>query len=328
MLLRKKGQSSVQVLSQNTKELYKAPHDKMAYGVFSKFQKSIDQVIVLGEVVESFDWKLNDEQLDGDTQKIPKKDQNEHELLVQDAIDTINRTDLKKVVLSRKQSVARKTSDLKIIAKLLDFYPSANCYFFFHPAVGKWMGATPETLISYKQGILKTMSLAGTITRENSVENEWGTKELEEQKLVTDFIQEALKSSVVNEIKVGEVETLTAGKLLHLKTEITGQTDFQNLDLCIEHLHPTPAVCGLPTRMALEYILAHENYDRSFYSGYLGWSEPEKETADYFVNLRCMELHEDHIDLYAGGGITAMSNPKAEYQEVQNKLLTMAAVLS
>jgi isochorismate synthase len=328
MLLRKNRQSVVQVLSQNSKELHKTPHDKMTYGVFSKFQKQEDQVIVLGEVVKNFDWKLNDDQLDGDTQTISKKDQLQHEWLVQGALDTIKRTDLKKVVISRKQPFTRTTTDLEIIAKLLDFYPSANCYFFFHPSVGKWMGATPETLLSYKKGVLKTMSLAGTKTKGNSVGKAWGTKESEEQQLVTDFIREALNSSSVSEIKVGKVETVTAGKLLHLKTEITAQTYFQNLDNCIDQLHPTPAVCGLPRKMALAYILTHENYDRSYYTGYLGWSEPQNETADYFVNLRCMELHDEYIDLYAGGGITAMSDPKAEYQEVQNKLLTMAAVLS
>jgi isochorismate synthase len=300
----------------------------MTYGVFSKFQKSEDQVIIVGEVVKSFDWKCHNVISKDAGQKIAKTGQDQHELLVHDAIDAIKSTVLKKVVLSRKQSIIRKTSDLEIIATLLDSYPSANCYFFFHPAVGKWMGATPETLISYKKGVLKTMSLAGTKSAVDSVEKEWGTKELEEQKLVTDFIEEALKSSAVKEIKVGEVETVTAGKLLHLKTEITAHTDFQNLDNCIDHLHPTPAVCGLPRQMALEYIITHENYDRSFYTGYLGWSEPQNETADYFVNLRCMELHEDQIDLYAGGGITAMSDPIAEYQEVQNKLMTMATVLS
>ncbi|WP_194850550.1 isochorismate synthase [Nonlabens antarcticus] len=327
LLLRKKGGTSVDVLHQNSRKLHKTVPDKMTCGVFSKFQKSENQIFIWGEMIKKFTWDHAVTSSSTSAVEIHNEGQMHHEKLVDNAVKSIKNTELKKVVLSKKQTLKRTNPDLDILKNLLDMYPNANCYFFYHPVVGKWMGATPETLLSYKNNKLQTMSLAGTQPAQNTSEITWGNKEKEEQKLVTDFIVRALESSAVKEIKVGEVETASAGNLLHLKTEITAITHFENLQKCISELHPTPAVCGLPRKQALEYILTHENYDRSFYTGYLGWNDPVNETADYYVNLRCMELFDDHINVYAGGGITSLSDPHAEFQEVQNKLMTMATVL-
>jgi len=299
----------------------------MAYAVFSKFQKSEDQLFIYGEVIKEFQWLTTGSTAMPPGASFPNTSKKGYELMVENAVKTIKNTSLEKVVLSRKQSVVRRFDDLKTVEKLLDTYPLANCYFLYHPKVGRWMGATPETLLSYKNGVLKTMSLAGTKRGDNPEEIHWGIKEMEEQKLVTDFIVAALKSAGTQEVIAGEKEMVKAGNLFHLKTSITAKTHFQNLENCVRELHPTPAVCGLPRGKAYEYILKHENYDRSFYTGYLGWNDPVQQSADYFVNLRCMELHDDRIDLFAGGGITALSNPADEFEEVQNKLMTMASVL-
>ncbi|BAO56692.1 isochorismate synthase [Nonlabens marinus S1-08] len=299
----------------------------MAYAIFSKFQKSEDQIFVYAEVIQEFEWSVEVTKASHQSISSNSEARKDHEKLVSDAVQTIRNTELQKVVLSRKESVVRNHSDIQILENLLDSYPIANCYFFYHPAVGKWMGATPETLLSYKNGVLQTMSLAGTQKLQNGVKVTWGKKEKQEQNLVTDFIISALQIAGVEKIKSGETETVQAGNLLHLRTQIQATTTFYNLQNCINELHPTPAVCGLPRSIALKYILDHENYDRSFYTGYLGWNDPQSQTADYYVNLRCMELQEDAIQLYAGGGITAMSDPTAEFEEVQNKLLTMASIV-
>lgn len=299
----------------------------MTYGVFSKFEKSHNQIFIYGEVIKEFQWQIRRLEINDVTENLSESARKTHENMVGSAVERIKNSPLQKVVLSRRQSLKRKHTDLEILENLLDLYPKANCYFFHQPSVGTWMGATPETLLSYKNGNLKTMSLAGTQTAENQSEIKWEIKELEEQKLVTDFIVKALKSASTDDVQTGEIETIKAGELYHLQTLISAQTHFQNLGNCVNHLHPTPAVCGLPREMALEYILEHEDYDRSFYTGYLGISDPVDEVADYYVNLRCMELKEDVIDLYAGGGITALSDPTAEFREVQNKLMTMASIL-
>ena len=87
-------------------------------------------------------------------------------------------------------------------------------------------------------------------------------------------------------------------------------------------LHPTPAVCGLPKEEAYRFILDNEGYDRSYYSGFIGWLRPEGRT-DLYVNLRCMNVKEDSLTLYAGGGLLASSELDDEFQETEKKMQTM-----
>ena len=91
-------------------------------------------------------------------------------------------------------------------------------------------------------------------------------------------------------------------------------------------MHPTPAVGGLPSKSALEFIHKCENYDRSFYTGFLG---PFKKAInlDLFVNLRCGKIKDDLLTVYAGAGITAQSDPIKEWEEICRKATTFLSVI-
>ena len=114
------------------------------------------------------------------------------------------------------------------------------------------------------------MSLAGTQPYANKENIVWGNKEIEEQQLVTDFIENKIKDIAKN-ILIEKAKTVKAGSLLHLKSKVNGElcksSSFISL---IKALHPTPAVCGLPREKAKAFILQNENYTRSFYTGFLG----------------------------------------------------------
>ncbi len=324
MLIRQVNSDTVRILSQRDQKWHKSAPDNMTYGVFSRFQKSEDQVFIIAQDDKSFTYKKANStprEFLKAVRFVEVEEQKRYTNLVAKAVLRLKESSLKKVVLSRKQSFQNSKSDTEILTDLLDAYPAANCYFFYHPKVGKWLGATPEVLIQIDGVKLKTMSLAGTALYKEDEVHIWGKKELEEQRLVTDFIVHSLKESGADNIQKSEVKTVRAGKLIHLRTDITATVNLQDKNLYIDALHPTPAVCGMPRNVALDFINKNENYDRSFYTGYLGMVD--KESASYFVNLRCMELHDDQVDIYVGGGITALSDPNAEFEETLNKLSTM-----
>ncbi|MGL5113470.1 MAG: chorismate-binding protein, partial [Flavobacterium sp.] len=60
--------------------------------------------------------------------------------------------------------------------------------------------------------------------------------------------------------------------------------------------------------------------------GFLGELNIDSST-DLFVNLRCMEVEQQHVRLYMGCGITKDSVPESEWQESVNKSMTMKRVL-
>ena len=91
-------------------------------------------------------------------------------------------------------------------------------------------------------------------------------------------------------------------------------------------LHPTPAVCGLPKEEAKQFILDNELYNRDFYTGFLGELNLKGQT-NLYVNLRCMQLKDNRISIYVGGGITADSNAENEWEETVIKAKVMKNAL-
>lgn len=247
-----------------------------------------------------------------------------HVALIGKGVQAIEKNQFKKVVLSRKEIVNKNEIDVVVLfQKLLKAYDKAFVYVWFHPKVGLWLGATPETLVKIEGNTFKTMSLAGTQVYKGSLDVVWEPKEVYEQQLVTDYVLEKLKP-ICKSVSASKVKTIKAGNLVHLRTEITGE--FTNNDFSlITILHPTPAVCGFPKEASKEFILMNENYNRSFYTGFLG--ELNLPNSELYVNLRCMEIEGDSINVYVGGGITKDSNPEKEWKETVVKAQTMKRVL-
>lgn len=251
-----------------------------------------------------------------------------HMELVSKAVESISHSELKKVVISRKEDVELKDFDIKKLAqRLFSNYRNAFRYLWFHPKTGIWCAASPELLVSISANNLKTMSLAGTRRRSNQEDRPWTEKEIEEQLLVTASILQELKPFTTS-IETSDTYTSSAGLLEHLRTDITGvlRPDI-DLKQLVDKIHPTPAVCGYPREVALDFILKNESYDRSFYTGYAGPLDIVNNQSALFVNLRCMRISEEVATIYTGGGITAMSDPHSEWIETCNKQQTMLKLL-
>jgi isochorismate synthase len=271
----------------------------------------------------------------------------QHFKLVEKGIKATNDGSFEKVVLSRVEAVPiSEETPIEIFESLLKTYPTAFVYVWYHPEIGLWLGATPETLLNVEGQRFKTMSLAGTKKYDDSTEAPWGTKEIHEQQIVTDFIVNNLADFVKN-IHVTDPMTIKAGQLLHLQSKISGILKSGQLKSVLETLHPTPAICGLPKAEAKNFILENENYNREFYTGFLGELNIKtsksrntnrrnvennaystvKTASELFVNLRCMQLKNKQALVYVGGGVTKDSNPELEWEETVNKTQTMMSVL-
>ncbi|RAR48992.1 chorismate-binding protein [Flavobacterium lacus] len=294
--------------------------------VFASFDASKKNVIPLEsscfmEEEFSFDAAKHKE----DLVVFSEYEKNNFENSVEKAIASIQNGDFEKVVLSRKIEIEKKIDLIETFLRLANRYPTAFRSLFYHPQIGCWMGATPEQLIKVENNHFETVSLAGT-HQKISFKN-WSTKEINEQQIVTDYILDSLHKEVLS-LKVSEPFTVEAGSLVHLKTTISGEVfSIENTKNTIQNLHPTPAVCGLPKEKALQFINENEGYDRKFYAGYLGlWNEDEA-SANLFVNLRCLEVEGNKINIYVGCGITGESNPEKEFFETEHKSQIMKSIL-
>ncbi len=257
---------------------------------------------------------------------IQETDKQNHLDLVERGIQEIKKGKLKKVVLSRKINKTIHPDIPAIFKRLLLTYPTAFVYCWYHPEIGLWMGATPETLLKINKENLTTMALASTKPVEGKKPPQWTSKEIQEQQFVTDFITDTLKEEVT-QLKVGKVENIRAGKLWHLKCDISAKMKSpENLKQILKDLHPTPAVCGMPKLASKDFIIDEESYNREFYTGFLGELNLENK-SELFVNLRCMQLHSNYCEIYVGGGIVMDSIPESEWEETVNKSQTMLDIV-
>jgi len=351
VVYRKPNANEVKALLQQSDELFFTENLTEKGFVFSPFDASEKSILLPLETAKSISAAytvLKDDIVQQGTVASNDHERQYHIDLVKKGIEAIKDNKFKKVVLSRSEKVnLPEVNPIAIFKRLLNAYPSAFAYCWFHPQIGLWLGATPETLIKIEGNLFSIMALAGTQDYTGTLNVNWKEKEKQEQQYVTDFIVNNLRPTVEH-LKVSEVETVRAGNLVHLKTVVSARLKSATpLRQIIEVLHPTPAVCGLPKEAAKQFILKNENYNRTFYTGFLGelnmdkTAKPRsgnrnienrayaitKKSTQLYVNLRCMQIKGKTAILYVGGGITESSNPESEWQETQLKSLVVKNIL-
>lgn len=234
------------------------------------------------------------------------------------------RDELRKVVLARSFIVPfPSTAAAALFTEALNMHPGTFVCMLNSPPHGTWLGASPERLLVGDRNVVVIDSLAGTMPADEAPATalQWGAKERDEQELVTGTITRTLSELGVTQVLRLPTQVKRAGRVAHLHTAITGQLGVVAIHQVVRALHPTPAVCGMPTRAAAAFIGAHEPHDRGLYTGFWGpWNF--NGLTHLFVNLRCMQFFPNEACLYLGGGITSGSNAEAEWRETEQKAQT------
>ncbi len=251
--------------------------------------------------------------------------------------DTIRHGDLEKVVLARavRLQSSHEFKPAYALRRLVKDY--VGC-FVFAIAHGDqcFLGATPERLVRLRNHELKTMSLAGSIRRGQTEEEDRqlgqallaSQKDRGEHAVVVRALMDALHESCQWIKASPEPSLLKLGNVQHLCTPIMARLrpDHTLLEV-VERLHPTPAVGGWPREAALALIREREGLDRGWYAAPIGWLNWSGD-GEFAVALRSALVSGNEATLFAGCGIVADSDPEREYAESCLKLKPMLSALS
>lgn len=237
-------------------------------------------------------------------------------------LDDLKHKQFLKAIFSRIKKVDFDGSKtMELFDELCANYPNAFVYLVSSEKLGTWIGASPEFVLEKTGRKTYTMSLAGTKKDE---ETPWTEKEILEQDYVTKFIESSLKNIKVDKLQSIGPYDYKAGSVIHLKTDIYAETDLLPLELAL-FLHPTPAVSGLPKMESLELITEHEEHERSLYAGLIGFYS--EQNCSLYVNLRCAQIQKNTAYLYVGGGFTKDSDVEKEWEETENKAMTLEKIM-
>jgi isochorismate synthase len=233
---------------------------------------------------------------------------------------------ISKVVLARCKEFEIK-EEIDVNAYFLNLcltYPNAFVYAVSSSITGTWVAATPELLLKASNQEIETTAIAGTKLFDTAAE--WGEKEIDEQHQVELFIENLIQKHQLELINKDGPKSIVSGHLFHLASYYKIANKKGILDSFLQELNPTPAVGGLPSQNAINFITKNEHLDRKFYSGFVGIKS--NNLTQLYVNIRCMEIFKNHVNAYAGCGITVQSNSESEWKETAYKLQTVLKFLS
>ncbi|WP_198781838.1 isochorismate synthase [Shewanella putrefaciens] len=256
--------------------------------------------------------------------------------LVEQVVDPKFNQDTPKVVLSRltQLEVNERVDPWMVLACWQGRNPNSFQFGFQFSPDRTFISCSPERLFRRRQQELFTEALAGTTVRGLNQEEDIALANalLEDNKNSVE--NQLVRSHIVNMLTplshyVGAEESATIFKLTHIqhlhraiRAELkAGVNDFQLL----QALHPTPAVGGLPRHSAMSFIRQREGYMRGWYAGACGYFN--KYESEFSVAIRSALIEPGRINLFAGAGIIAGSDPLAEWQELENKLATIMSIL-
>lgn len=187
---------------------------------------------------------------------------------------------------------------------------------------------SPETFVQIKNEKIFSFPMKGTI--DASIENAEekllnDDKEIAEHNTIVDLIRNDL-SIVAKNVRVEKFryidEIRTANKtLLQTSSEICGELGNNYRDKLgdiIFKLLPAGSISGAPKKKTVEIIKEAECYERGYFTGIFGIFDGEN--LDSAVMIRFIENIDNELYYKSGGGITFMSDPKIEYQEMIDKV--------
>ena len=241
-----------------------------------------------------------------------------------------------KIVIARELQLEFEYSiELATVLKHL-LEEQTNSYVFIWEKNGTaFVGATPERLVWVTNQQLQSACLAGTAPRGKTLEEDQrigddlllDDKNREEHQYVVDMIKDALKD-LAEGIDIPEKPVLYPLKnLQHLFTPVQAmlKEDITILDIA-EKLHPTPALCGLPTERSMRFIRENEQLERGWYGAPIGWFD-HRFNGEFAVAIRSGLVKDNKASLFAGCGVVRGSDPEVEYEETRIKFQPMLHAL-
>jgi isochorismate synthase len=238
-----------------------------------------------------------------------------------------------KVVLARELLItADEALDrMAVLQRLRAAYPVCHLV-----SVDGLVGASPELLVARSGDTVRSHPMAGTSPRGGDPTTDQrlaasllaSTKDREEHQITIDMVHDTLLGWCSYLDYEAEPSVVAVANVQHLATLVEGrlsQPPPSVLEL-VAALHPTPAVAGWPRDQAVDWIVAHEGFDRGRYAGAVGWSDGQG-NGTWAVAVRCADIEGHLARVVAGNGIVADSDPETELAETRAKLQALLSAI-
>lgn len=244
--------------------------------------------------------------------------------------------DLLQSVPSRRLQLENENSALEIYRRLRSVNPSPYLvYIDFGDR--QLIGSSPESLVRVRKGVASIRPIAGTRRRGKSdaedealkselIANE---KERAEHLMLVDLARNDLGRVCANGSVTVErfMDVEMFSHVMHIVSDVQGKVKegFKPIQV-LRAAFPAGTVSGAPKISAIQILSKLEKIKRRFYAGAIGYIQSNGD-LDFCIAIRCALKQNSTWTLQAGGGIVYDSNADREWEETNEKLGALRAVL-
>ena len=249
---------------------------------------------------------------------------------VEKAKDYVYNGDIVQVVLSQRFEFETKAMPFDVYRVLRLLNPSPYMFFMDFPKKKlSLVGASPEMLVRFKDGIIETHPIAGTRRRGRDADEDVrlaqdllnDPKERAEHIMLVDLG----RNDVGRVAELGSVEVKDFmhieyfSHVMHIVSRVIGKAkaSINAMDV-LSAVFPAGTVSGAPKIRAMEIIEELEPEPRGVYAGGVGYFDFSG-NMDMCIAIRTIVFYNNKSLVQAGAGIVADSIPELEYKETQNK---------
>jgi para-aminobenzoate synthetase component 1 len=252
-------------------------------------------------------------------------------------VDHIHAGDCYQVNLTRTLGCPRPADPVALWSALESGNPAPHASFLRIPAgeVGDLVGgelavvsASPERFLGVDGRAVETRPIKGTAVSPSALRA--SAKDRAENVMIVDLARNDLgRVCEPGSVRVPELCRLEAHPgLVHLVSTVRGELrPGVGLGGLVRATFPPASITGAPKPRVLQEIEDLEPVRRGVYCGAVGWADTTRGRADLAVAIRTFVVAGGTTTLGIGAGITADSDPAAEWHETELKaarLLTVA----
>ncbi|MCP2036760.1 anthranilate synthase component 1 [Planomicrobium sp. HSC-17F08] len=247
----------------------------------------------------------------------------------------IRNGDVFQLVLSQRLSAAYQGDAFQLYRRLRKENPSPYQFFidFDDYAI---VGASPESLLTIRNGHMVTNPIAGTRKRGRTEKEDAflaeelanDEKERAEHQMLVDLSRNDVgRVAAIGSIKIPKYMVIERYQhVMHLVSEVTGELNraMHPLDALVSCL-PAGTVSGAPKVRAMQLIQQFEEERRGVYGGAIGYFGFNG-NLDVALAIRTFVVKDQHVHVQAGAGIVYDSDPQAEFEETLHKARSLTEV--
>jgi para-aminobenzoate synthetase component 1 len=245
---------------------------------------------------------------------------------VRDIVELVRAGECYQVNLTRRLTSDAAADPVALFAALVRHHPAPHAA-LLRGGRAAVVSASPERFLRRDGDAVETRPIKGTAGERAGLMR--SAKDRAENVMITDLSRNDLgRLCVPGSVAVPALCAPEAHPgLWHLVSTVTGRLrPGIGTGALVRATFPPASVTGAPKPRVLQAIEDLEPVTRGVYCGAVGWIDADRAALELNVAIRTFQIVGGRTHLGVGGGITADSDPAAEWQETELKARRLLAV--